>query len=69
MGLKEVWRQVEDSFGYMNEIGDNDDFGNVIVIWDLVNTAPNSKQFSFSTGDMNCMVDSLGNRSVMSVHV
>jgi len=32
MDLKEVRKWVEDSFGRMNGVGDNDDFGNVITI-------------------------------------
>ena len=67
MDLEGVQRWVEDSFGYMNGVSDNDDFGNVIVIWGLVDTTSNDKKFSFNAGDVNCMVDSLGNRSIVSM--
>ena len=53
----------------MNRIGDDDDFGNAITIWGLVDTTPDSKKFHFSTSNMNCMVDGLDDRAVMSVHM
>jgi len=39
------------------------------MIWGLVNTASNSKEFCFGTGDMNRIMDSLGNRVIVCVHM
>jgi len=43
----------------MNEISDDNNFGNAILIRGLVDPTPNGKKFSFRTRDMNSMVNSL----------
>ena len=40
----------------MNGIGDHDDFGNIFLNIGLVNTAPDYKEFGFSTHDKDRMV-------------
>ena len=62
------WK-VENFFGHMDRIGNDNDLGDVIMIWNLVYTIPNSKQFCFSTSDMNCMMKGLGDRVVVGVHM
>jgi len=69
MNLKGMWRWVKDFSGCMNRVSDNDDLGNVIVIWGLVDTAPYGKKFSFSAGDVNHVMDSLGDGVIMGVYV
>ena len=67
MNLKEVRRWVKDFSGYINRIGNNNDLGNVVMIWGLVDTAPHSKKFSFGAGDMDHVMNSLDNGIIMSV--
>ena len=67
MDLKRMWWRIEDLLGYMNGISDDNNFGNAILIWGLVDPTPNGKKFGFRTRDMNSMVNSLGNRIIVSV--
>jgi len=69
MNLKGMWGRVKDLFGYMNGIGDDNDLGNAISIWGLVDTLPNGEEFGFGTSNMNCMVNSLGNGVIVSVRM
>jgi len=69
MNLKGVWRQVKDFSGHINEIGDDDDLGNIIMIWGLVDITSHSKKFSFGTGDVNYVIDSLGDGVIMGVYM
>ena len=69
MNLKEVWRQVKNFSGHMNGISDNDDLRNVVMIWGLVDTTPHGEKFSFCAGDVDYMMDVLGNRVIMGVYM
>ena len=60
---------VHNIFGYINEIGDDNDLGNAISIRGLVDTTPNGEEFGFGTSDMNHMVDSLSNGVIVSVRM
>ena len=62
-------RRVKDFFGHIDRISNDNDLGNAMTIWSLVDTAPNDKKLCFSTGNMNYMVDSLGDRVVVGVHM
>jgi len=53
----------------MNRVGDDNDLGNAIMIWGLVDTTPNSKELCFSTGNINYMIDSLGNGVIVCMHM
>jgi len=54
MNLKGVWRWVKDFSGCKNEISDDDNLGNVIMIWGLVDTTPHGEKFSvkFTNGGL-----------------
>ena len=39
------------------------------MIWGLVDTTPHGKKFSFSTGDVDHMINSLDNGIIMDVYV
>jgi len=53
----------------MNGISDNNNFGNAILIQGLVDPTPNGEKFGFGTHDVNSMVNGLGDRMIVSVHV
>ena len=60
---------IEDSLGRMDGVGYDDDFGDVINSTCLVDTASNSKKFSFSTCYKRSMVNSLDERLIDSVYM
>jgi len=69
MNLKRMRERVKDFSGYVNGVSDDDDLENVIMIWGLVDTAPHGEKFGFSTSDIDCVMDSLGNGIIMCVYV
>ena len=62
-----IYRWIKDFSGHMNRVSDNNNFGNAIDIWGLVDTTPDSKKFCFSTCDMNHVMNSLCNGSIVGV--
>ena len=69
INLKGVWRWVKDFSGHMNRVSDDNDLGNVIIIWGLVDTTPHDKKFSFGAGDVDHMMNSLGDGVIMDIHM
>ena len=53
----------------MNRISDDDDLRNAITIWGLVDTIPDSKKFHFGTGNVNHMVGSLDDGTIVGMHM
>ena len=51
----------------MNRVSDDNNFGNAINIWGLVDTISDSKKFCFSACDMNYMMNNLCDGSIMGV--
>ena len=60
---------IKDFLGHVNGVSDDDNFRYAILNWGLVDIAPNGKEFCFSTGDMNHVMDSLGDRVIEGVHM
>ena len=60
---------IEDSLGRMDGVSYYDDFGDVINSACLVDTASNSKKFSFSTCYERSMVNSLDEQLIGSVYM
>jgi len=69
MDLVRMWWQIKDFLGPMNGISDNDNFGNVFLIWGLVYTTPDCKEFCFSASDKNSMIKSFDQWTVEYVCV
>ena len=53
----------------MNRVGHNNDLRNAITIQGLVDITPNSKQFSLSEDDVDCMMNSLDNKLIVDMDV
>ena len=49
--LVRVWQCIEYLLGYMDGVGDNDNFGNGFLGTGLVDTVPNCEKFGFSGCD------------------
>ena len=62
------WR-VKNIFDDVNWICNNNDFWNIVVICGLIDTTSGSKQLSLCACDINCMIKSFCNRSVVDVCV
>ena len=43
LNLEEMNRWIKNSFDHMNGVSDNDDLGNIVEVWWLIDTTPNSK--------------------------
>jgi len=56
MDLVRMQWQVKDFLGYMNGISDNNDFGNVFLIWGLIYTTSDCKEFHFSASGRNSVM-------------
>ena len=69
MNLVQMGWWVENLFSHVNWICDDNDFWNIVVICSLIDTTSDSKQFSFCACDVNCMIKSFCNRSVVDVCV
>jgi len=56
-----VWMQlgIENLFGRMDGVGDNNDLRDVFFVASLTKSAPNSEEFCFSTGDVGCVMNHL----------
>ena len=55
---------VEYSSGHMYGVGYNNDFGDIINSARLIDTASNSKEFSFCTCDEGSMMNCFGNQLI-----
>ena len=64
MQLKWVCRTIEDVFRWVNRIGDNDNFWDVVFVACLVDAASHGKKFSLRTCDEYSMVDCFGEGEV-----
>ena len=67
LNLIRIYRQIEDFSGHMNRVGDNDNLENAIKIWGLVDTASDNKKFCFSACDVNHMMNSFCDGTIVSV--
>ena len=67
MNLIQVWWWVKNLSSCMSWVCDNNDFWNIIVICSLVDTTFYNKQFSLYAYDIDCMVESFCDRSVVDV--
>ena len=69
MNLVGIWWGIEDLFGHMNWISDNDNLRYIFLICGLVNTVSDCKEFYFSISDMNHMVEDLDNRIISNIYM
>ena len=53
----------------MDEIGDDDDLGHVLLIVCLVDTTLNYEKLHFSTNDESCIMNYLGQRMIDKVYM
>ena len=53
----------------MNRVGHDNDLRNAITIQGLVDITPNGKEFYFGTGNVNHMMDSLGNGVIVGMYM
>ena len=60
---------VEYSSGHMYGVGYNNDFGDIINSARLIDTASNSKEFSFCTCDEGSVMNCFDNRSIERMDV
>ena len=49
---------------HVNKVGDDNDFGDVFLIAGLINATSDSKEFRFSAGDKDCMMNYFDQRVV-----
>ena len=54
--LKWVWWGVKDSFSWINQISDNNDFWSFLRVNGLIYTTCDGEEFSFHTGDIYYMM-------------
>ena len=64
MQLKWVCQTIENVFCWVNKIGDNDDFWDVVFVARLVDATSYGKKFSLRTCDKYSMVDCFGEGEV-----
>jgi len=60
---------IEYLLSRVNEVSDDDDFGDVFLVAGLINTTSDSKEFCFSAGDKGCMMNHFDQRLVTYVDV
>jgi len=60
---------IEYLLSCVNGVGDDDDFGDVFLVADLINAASDNKEFCFSAGDEGHMMNCFDQRLVMYVDV
>jgi len=58
---------IEYLLSCMNRVDDDNDFRDVCIVANLVNTASNSKKFCFCAGDKGCIMNCLDQRLVTYV--
>jgi len=67
--LEYVQRRVKDLFCHMNGVHDNNDFGYVLEMDCLINAASDSKEFSFSASDVDCMVKGFDDWPIVNMNM
>jgi len=69
MNLKEIQRIVENFPSRINEICDNYNFPDILKIGSLIYATSYSKQFGFSSCNINCMIDHFNDLFVMNMNM
>jgi len=69
MDLVRMWQIFKDLLCRVNGISDDDDFTNALKICCLVNAASNGKKFSFSSYDVNYMMNCFNDLLVLTINV
>jgi len=67
--LKYVSRRVKDIFCHMDGICNNNDFIYALETGCLINAVSDSKEFGFSTSNVDCMVKSFDDQSIINMNI
>ena len=69
MDLIQVGFVIKNFPSYMDGVGDNDDFGNILFATCLVNAASNGEELSFCTSNKGHVVNCLNQWMIISMNI